>query len=206
MREPDRENWSSGTAYEQYVGRWSRKVAVRFIDWLEVPPGLAWTDVGCGTGALSACILDRSNAATLRGVDRSEAYVAEARAGIQDPRATFEVGDAGALPWSARSCDVTVCGLVLNFVRDAGAMVNEMQRVTRPGGKVAAYVWDYAGGMQMMRHFWDVAIALSPADSKLDQAERFPLCRPEPLKALFTRAGLASVAAWAVQGGVAPAP
>ena len=88
---------------------------------------------------------------------------------------------------------MTVSGLVLNFVPDADAMASEMVRVTRPGGTVGVYVWDYAGGMQMMRHFWDVALEQNPGDSKLDQAERFPLCQPGPLKDLFTRAGLASV-------------
>ncbi len=77
-------------------------------------------------------------------------------------------------------------------------MTREMARVTRPGGSVAAYVWDYAGGMQMMRHFWDAAIAVSPSDAKLDQAERFPLCQPGPLQALFERTGLKSVTVRAI--------
>jgi hypothetical protein len=93
---------------------------------------------------------------------------------------------------------VTASGLVLNFVRDHDSMAREMARVTRSGGRVAAYVWDYAGGMQMMRHFWDAAIAVSPDDAKLDQAERFPLCQPAPLQALFERAGLKSVALQAI--------
>jgi hypothetical protein len=83
---------------------------------------------------------------------------------------------------------------VLNFVSDADSMAKEMARVTRPGGKVAAYIWDYAGGMQMIRHFWDVAVELNPNDSALDQGERFPLCTPEPLAALFGEAGLGSIA------------
>jgi hypothetical protein len=93
---------------------------------------------------------------------------------------------------------VTVSGLVLNFVRDSASMAREMARVTRPGGRVAAYVWDYAAGMQMMRHFWDAAIAVSPDDGKLDQAERFPLCQPGPLQALFERTGLKSVTVGAI--------
>jgi SAM-dependent methyltransferase len=125
--------------------------------------------------------------------DRSEGFVADAQRRIADSRVRFETGDATALPWPNGSCDVTVSGLVLNFVSDADAMAREMARVTRPGGTVAAYVWDYAGGMQMMRHFWDVAVELNPSDSALDQAERFPLCQPEPLETLFRDAGLTSI-------------
>lgn len=88
---------------------------------------------------------------------------------------------------------MTVSGLLLNFVSDATKPAKEMARVTRPGGRVAAYVWDYAGGMQMMRHFWDVALELNPEDSALDQAERFPLCAPEPLESLLRGAGLTSI-------------
>ena len=84
-------------------------------------------------------------------------------------------------------------GLVLNFVLDHKAMAGEMARVTKPCGKVALYVWDYGRGMEMMRHFWDAAIMVSPNDSRLDQAERFPICQPEPLEALFRDIGLGSI-------------
>jgi hypothetical protein len=90
-------------------------------------------------------------------------------------------------------------GLVLNFVSDREGMVKEMARVTRPGGTVAAYVWDYAGKMEMMRYFWDAALVVSPQDSKLDQAERFPVCQPEPLTSLFSSAGLNSVCVDAIE-------
>ena len=187
------EAWDSAHAYEQYVGRWSRAVAAEFLRWLARPPGLAWVDVGCGTGALAAVILSMSAPSSVYGIDSSEGFVSQARLRIGDPRARFERGDASRLPWGSAVCDVTVSGLVLNFVRDHESMMREMVRVTRPGGCVAAYVWDYAGGMQMMRHFWDAAIAVNPHDAKLDQAERFPLCQPEALRALFERPGLESV-------------
>jgi SAM-dependent methyltransferase len=132
------------------------------------------------------------------GIDSSESFVAQARQAIGDQRARFETGDATRLPWKSADRDVTVSGLVLNFVRDHEAMAREMARVTRPGGSVAAYVWDYGGGMQMMRHFWDAAIAVSPDDAKLDQAERFPLCQPGPLQALFERVGLEGVTVRAI--------
>lgn len=198
MDEKPKENWGSGGPYEQYVGRWSRKVAKEFLAWLGVSPGHTWGDVGCGTGALVAVILAECEPQSITAIDRAEGFIAEARRRITDSRVRFEVGDATALPWPSGSCDVTVSGLVLNFVSDVDSMAKAMARVTRPGGKVAAYVWDYAGGMQMMRHFWDVAVGLNPSDSALDQAERFPLCEPEPLEALFRTAGLTSVSVSAI--------
>lgn len=190
--------WGSGQAYEEYVGRWSRKVATEFVRWLALPPGLAWADVGCGTGALASTILTMCEPSSIYGIDSSEAFVSQAQQCINTPDARFETGDATHLPWDSRICDVTVSGLVLNFVRDQESMTREMARVTKPGGRVAAYVWDYAGGMQMIRHFWDAAKAVSPNDAKLDQAERFPLCQPGPLQALFERAALKSVTVRAI--------
>jgi SAM-dependent methyltransferase len=190
--------WDSGHAYEQYVGRWSRKTAAAFLQWLAPLPGLAWADVGCGTGALTATILDVCEPSSVSGIDSSEGFVSLARQRIGDQRARFETGDATHLPWQSGACDVAVSGLVLNFVRDHESMTREMARVTKPGGRVASYVWDYAGGMQMMRHFWDAAVAVSPDDARCDQAERFPLCQPAPLKALFERADLRSVTVRAI--------
>jgi len=197
-RGQDTEAWDSGHAYDQYVGRWSRRVATEFLRWLAPPPGLAWADVGCGTGALASTILSACEPSSVHGIDASESFVSQARSRIADTRAHFETGDATHLPWESAVCDVTVSGLVLNFVRDHEAMTREMARITRPGGRVAAYVWDYAGGMQMMKHFWDAAIAVSPNDGKLDQAERFPLCQPGPLRAVFERTGLKAVTIHAI--------
>jgi SAM-dependent methyltransferase len=147
-----------------------------------------------GTGALVEGILATSEPKSVFAIDRSQGFLAAARASIPDQRVRFAVADATALPWASASCAATVSGLVLNFVSDAVAMAREMVRVTRPNGQVAAYVWDYSGGMEMMRHFWDAAIEVNPADAALDQAERFPLCQPEPLRTLFQQAGLTGVA------------
>lgn len=193
------ETWGSGDAYERYVGRWSRKVAMELLRWLAVERGLAWADVGCGTGALAETILAACAPAAIEGVDASDGFVAAARQRLRDPRVRFIRGDATRLPWDPATFDVTVSGLVLNFVADHERMAREMARVTKPGGRVAVYVWDYAGGMQMIRHFWDAAIAVNPGDAKLDQADRFPICQPGPLAALFERAGLRSVAARPVE-------
>jgi SAM-dependent methyltransferase len=193
-----KETWGSAAPYDLWVGRWSRKVAGEFLDWLNVGSGQAWGDVGCGTGALVESILARAEPASIVAVDRAEGFVAAVKEKIKDPRVRFDTGDATALLWPSASCDATVSGLVLNFVKDPPAMVREMARATRLGGKVAAYVWDYSGGMEMMRYFWDVAIRINPQDSNLDQAERFPICHPDRLAALFRDAGLAHVSARAI--------
>ena len=113
-----------------------------------------------------------------------------ARHKVTNPRATFQVGDAQILPVADNSFDATVAGLVINFVPDQAKAVREMARATRSGGIIAAYVWDYAGEMQMMRRFWDAAVALDPSAISLDEGRRFPVCRPEPLASLFQHAGL----------------
>lgn len=192
------ETWASAGPYERYMGRWSRRVAAEFLSWISIPPGASWADVGCGTGNLARSILSSCNPRSVAGVDSSEVYLAEACRAVTDQRATFGLADATTLPWDESSFDATVSGLVLNFVPDHRRMVAEMMRVTKPGGVVAAYVWDYAQGMQMTRHFWDVAVRVNPLDSALDQAERFPICRPGPLEALFRSAGLRSVSVKAI--------
>jgi SAM-dependent methyltransferase len=149
--------------------------------------------VGCGSGTLVDSILAGFEPKAVMAIDQSEGFIAEARLRVRDQRVRFEVADATALPWPNGFCDVTVSGLVLNFVSDAGRMAKEMARVTQPGGRVAAYVWDYARGMQMMQHFWNAAVELNPDDATLDEAKRFPLCQPEPLEALFRGAGLTSI-------------
>lgn len=193
MRDQPLEAWGTSAPYERYVGRWSRLVAHEFLDWLAIPHGSCWADVGCGTGVLSAEILRRCAPESVVGIDRSAGFIHDAQRQLADPRVRFEVGDATALPLEPATCDVAVSGLVLNFVAEPAAMVREMIRVTRPGGIVAAYVWDYAGGMTMMRHFWDAAIAVSPQAAALDQAERFPICQPQPLQALWQDLGLTAV-------------
>lgn len=190
--------WASGQAYEPYVGRWSRRVASEFLEWLSVSPGLRWLDVGCGTGSLTEAVLALAEPAGVLGVDPSEGYISYARRRIEDGRASFEVGNAISLPAADRSCDAVVSGLVLNFVPDAARAVAEMMRVAAPGGIVGAYVWDYAGQMQLIRYFWDAAVALDSSAHDLDEGVRFQLCRPEPLGELFRGAGLVDVQVQAI--------
>jgi SAM-dependent methyltransferase len=187
--------WARGAAYEPYVGRWSRLVAREVLAWLAVPPGSRWLDVGCGTGALSQTILALGSPNRLKGLDASAGYVAFARDQLRDERVQFEIGDAQALSEETASYDAVVAGLVLNFVPQPERMVAEMARVVRPGGVVAVYVWDYAGQMQLMRHFWDAAVALDPTAQDLDEGRRFPICQPDRLTDLFRQAELGTVEA-----------
>jgi SAM-dependent methyltransferase len=186
--------WTIGEGYEPYIGRWSRRVASEFVTWLAVPEGARWVDIGCGTGALTATILARANPAAVVGVDSSEAYVAAARRAMaQDPRVRFDVADACALPYGEATNEAAVSGLVLNFVTEPRRMVKELSRVVVAGGTVAAYVWDYGAEMQLIRRFWDAAVALDPSACALDEGKRFPICTRDALAALWTDSGLASV-------------
>lgn len=185
--------WAAGEQYESYVGRWSRVVAARFLDWLAVPGGRRWLDVGCGTGALCSAVLAGADPASMIGVDPSAGFVAHSRQHVTDGRARFAQADARHLPLRDGAVDTVVSGLVLNFVPDPGRATAELARVVGAGGTVAAYVWDYSDGMELMRHFWDAAIALDHSAAGLDESRRFPMCRPEPLQTLWTVAGLSDV-------------
>lgn len=187
------ELWTSGDAYENYVGRWSRPVARQFLEWLAVKPGARWLDVGCGTGSLTQTILATRAPASVTSIDPSQAFIEHARAATDDLRATFEVASAEATAVETAGVDVVVSGLVLNFVPHPAQALREFRRVLRPEGLAAAYVWDYAVGMQMMRHFWDAAIALDRAAEAFDEARLFTICDPIALADAWTEAGLREV-------------
>ncbi len=191
--------WSAGDGYEAYVGRWSRPVAEQFVGWLAVPAGRRWLDVGCGTGALTTTVLERADPARVVGVDTSAGFLTHARSRVTDPRSGFGLADARSLPFPDRHFDAVISGLALNFVPQPDRAVAEFVRAVGPGGVVAGYVWDYAEGMALMRHFWDAATALDPAAAGLDEGSRFPLCRPAPLRELWIGAGLDDVVVRAIE-------
>ncbi|HUR75722.1 MAG TPA: class I SAM-dependent methyltransferase [Sporichthya sp.] len=191
-----RDTWAAGAAYEPFIGRWSRPVAAEFISWLAVPAGRRWLDVGCGTGALTELVLATGVPSQVVGIDPSPGFVRHAAAHVRDRRARFDVGSAAALPDGP--FDVIVSGLVLNFVPDPAAALAAM-RAAAPDGLIAAYVWDYAEGMGLLREFWDAAVRLDPEAAPLDEAVRFPLCQPEPLEHLWHQSGLHEVAVRAIE-------
>ena len=193
------DSWAAGESYERYMGRWSREVAARYLDWLAAPKDAAWLDLGCGTGALTQAILARCDPRSVVAVDPSEGFVAHARAATPDSRARFEVGDAQKLPLPDASVDVAASALVLNFVPDRIAALRELLRVTRPtlksgGGLCSFYVWDYPGaGIAFIRAFWKAAVALDPKAAELGEGTRFPFCTPDGLTALCAEAGWPAV-------------
>jgi SAM-dependent methyltransferase len=185
--------WAAGGAYERYMGRWSRLVAERFVAWVGPAPGLRWLDVGCGTGALTSAVTTRCRPHLIVGVDRSWAFAEVAAAAMAPGSGATAVADAQALPFRDATFDAAAGGLVLNFLPEPAAALSEIVRTVRPGGLIGAYVWDYAEGMAFLRHFWDAASSVDPSAAPLDEGHRFPLCRPEPLRALWTDAGLDDV-------------
>jgi SAM-dependent methyltransferase len=190
---PRKDVWSAAAFYEPYVGRWSRLVARELLKWLSISVQKDWLDLGCGTGALSQIIFEHGLPNAIKGIDSSADFVTYAKAHLASARVTFEVGDVQGLQIDSASFDVVVSGLVLNFMPEPQRAVAEMARVARPGGAVAAYVWDYAEKMELIRYFWDAAVVLDPAALQFDEGRRFPICQPSPLAGLFKNAGLQEV-------------
>jgi SAM-dependent methyltransferase len=188
--------WGAADTYERYMGRWSRKIAPLFVDWLDAPHDKSWADIGCGTGVLSAQIAKASKPSRLVGIDPSAGYVAQAAANV--PGGEFREGDAATIDLADGAVDYTVSGLVLNFAPDKAKALNEMARIVRPGGTVALYVWDYAGQMQIMRNFFDAARPIDPKSSAYDDGINAPICRPKPLANAFVAAGLTQVETTAI--------
>jgi len=181
------------------MGRWSRLLAQEFLKWLELPAGLRWLDVCCGSGVITEAILQRNAPATIVGVDASPEQISFARKRCERPNVTFETADAMALRFPDSSFDTVVCGLSLNFLPSPVRALEEFCRVTKPGGTIAVYVWDYADGARFLREFWDAAIASDSEADNFDQANRFPMCTQEGLRHLFEQAKLEDFASHALE-------
>jgi ubiquinone/menaquinone biosynthesis C-methylase UbiE len=180
-------DFDDSTAYERAMGRWSRAVAPVVLRWLAPPPNSRWLDVGCGTGILAHTVLELCSPAAVVGIDSAAQQVAQASRGPAAGRASFEVGDACALPFPDASFDIVASALVLNFVPERRRALAEMRRVARSGGAVAAYVWDFAEELspsgplrRAMRRF---GVQVPPIPGTPDSGL-------EAMRALFQEAGL----------------
>ena len=178
--------FSLGEAYDVFMGRWSGRLAPLLVQFAAVVDGDDVLDVGTGTGSLAAAVAAVAPSSRIVGIDRSQPYVAVARARHQSQRMRFEVGDAQQLPFQDARFDRTLSLLILNFIPDPEQALKEMVRVTRPGGTVGAAVWDYGEGMEMLRVFWDEAIALDPRADRKDE-RHMPLSRAGELSAMWRR-------------------
>jgi SAM-dependent methyltransferase len=184
--------FSEAQAYERFMGRWSRQLAPALVSFAGVTDGDAVLDIGSGTGALAAAVAQSSPSSRIVGIDPAASYVALAQAQYASDRVRFEVGDAQQLRFEDASFDRTLSLLVVNFIPDPVKALAEMRRVTRAGGSVAAAVWDYGDGMQMLRAFWDEAVALNPATGAKDE-RHMPLCRSGELGAFWRKHGFEQV-------------
>lgn len=194
-----RDQWLAGTSYEDFMGRWSRALAPRFVSWLQLPLGLHWLDVGCGTGALAQAICTDAAPASVAGCDSASAFVEFARTRARDPRLTFVDAGVGSLPRRNGGYGCVASLLAMNFFPDAAAALHEMRSLTSPQGTVSACVWDYRDGMQLLRYFWDVASDLDPAARALDEGMRFANCNCDYLTNLFLRTDFADVRCEAIE-------
>ena len=179
--------FEDSAGYERFMGRWTRAVARAFLDWLAVAPGATWLDVGCGTGILAETVLHLCAPASVDGVDVEPAQLAAAVQGPAGAHAHFTNGDARQLPYANATFDVVASALLINFVAERALALAEMRRVARPGGLIAAYVWDFAEELspsgplrKAMRRFGAAAAAVPGTEASGLQA----------LQALFEATGL----------------
>lgn len=193
------DSWLSGIAYERFMGRWSNLIAQEFLNWLAIPPARNWLDVGCGTGSLTKLILEIYQPKEVISIDSSGDFISHVQRSTTNPSVHFKVGLAQSLELDSNSMDAVVSGLVLNFVPQPKVAILEMLRVTKPGGKIGIFLWDYADGMQMLRYFWDAAVQLDNDAKELGEGIRFPLCQQGQLESLIREVGLKQVEAKAIE-------
>ena len=181
--------FTDGEAYERRMGRWSRIVGETFLDWLAVPNGLRWIDVGCGNGAFTEVLIARCAPSAVSAIDPSEGQLSYARTRPGAELAEFRVGNAQALPYPDRSFDAAAMALAISFVPDPVKAAAEMTRVVRPGGWVATYMWDLPGGgipvEPMYRALKSLGVAVSIPGTEVS--------RQNAMRAVWEKAGLQSI-------------
>ena len=187
-------NVHEAAGYEQLMGRWSQKLAPLFIEFAGLADGEKILDVGCGTGSLTFALIRAADLGEIAAIDYSPVFVEEAIRRNTDTRIKIRQADACSLPFQDATFDRALALLVLHFVPEAGKAVAEMRRVVRPGGVVAAVVWDHLGGMPGMRMMVDTVAALSEGGRQLRSRYCFqPMMQPGEMKQTFVEQGLVNV-------------
>jgi SAM-dependent methyltransferase len=176
----------AASSYHRFMGRFAEPLADLFVDWVGIPPTHQVLDVGCGTGTLSDRLVKRVGLSRVCAVDPSKPFVAAAKERL--PGLRVEEGVAELLPYPGHTFDVALAQLVVHFMTDPGAGIGEMARVTRPGGRVAACVWD--GGRGPLGPFWAAAHEI---DAGVRDEADLPGAREGSLPRLFSTAGLVDV-------------
>ena len=204
------------------MGRWSRRLAIQFVEWLQLPRGGNWLDVGCGTGSLTNAICAQADPSSVTGCDPAGTFIEFAREHSRDPRVSFVTAGIGNLPARSGGYDSVTSLLAMNFFPDPEIAVIEMKSMAASTATVSACVWDYSERMEFLRYFWDAAASLDPAARTLDEGRRFPICNSESLITIFRSANLKDVRCEAIDiptiftsfadywqpflGGTGPAP
>lgn len=189
MSEADR-LFTDGEAYERLMGRWSRLVGKAFLDWLNVPKGLRWLDVGCGNGAFTEELIARCAPAATTAIDPSKDQLAYARQRPKARMAEFRVGDAQALAFDDDNFDVAIMALVLSFIPGPAKAVAEMARVVKPGGLVAAYMWDLEGGGAPVTSIYEALESLGSASPRPPRPRD---SRRDVMQDLWEKSGVVSI-------------
>ncbi len=185
--------FGNAEAYERFMGRWSRILAPHLVKFADVPDAGRVLDVGSGTGALAFSVAELRPHCQVSGIDPSKEYVAYANSRNRFPdRVSFQAGDAQHLEFPSGTFESSLSLLVFNFIPDRKKALAEVRRVSRPGGRISAAVWDYGAGLQMLRVFWDAAVAADPSAAKFDESQ-MPLCRAGELGAFWKQGGLQQV-------------
>ena len=179
-----------GGAYERLMGRFTRAAGETFLDWLALPKGLNWVDVGCGTGAFTQLLLDHCDPACIEALDPAEAQIAYARRTPAAGRVNFRVGSAQSLPFGNAEFDAAVMALVITFVPDPNEAVAELKRVTKPGGTIGTYMWDiFNKGLPQ----YPLRDALEKMGIEVPYLPGHAHSRMENMEGYFKAAGLAEV-------------
>jgi SAM-dependent methyltransferase len=183
-------HFTDGAAYDRLMAPWSRAVGQQFVDWLALPPGLRWLDVGCGTGAFTELLLGQTNPFDVSAVDPAEDQIAYARTKPAAKHVNFRQAEAQKLPFADGEFDVAAMALVITFVPEPAQALAEMKRVVKPGGVIGTYVWDFLGKGNTQQPLREAVEAMGvPVLSTPGHVHS----RLDSLGAIFTAAGLDAV-------------